>query len=139
MRKTDKTITQLNTQSPTAAQLAVFQKVAVLIRRADFDDLSKNAGLLAEAQAVNAAAVAAFGPDEARALFTELGSAVKLKSAYGQSARFDGACECNDFWNYCGDRRHCEKGLNNCTEASSGCGFLWVWSCNGNCKDDGSN
>lgn len=130
------TMTQLNLPSATPAQQAVFQKIALFLHKANFDDLTKNDALLGEARAIQAAAEEAFGQSNATALLTQLGGAVKFRSAYGQRAGFDGACECNDYWNYCGDRRHCDKGGDNCTEASSGCGFLWLWACNGVCKDD---
>ena len=135
------TMTQLDIETPTDDQLAVFQKLALMIRRTNFTDIAKNdAALAAESKQIEAEAIAALGKPAATALLNDLGGAVTFKASMVQKARFldgDAACGCNDYWNYCGTNRHCAKDLDNCDHASSGCGFLWAYECNGKCKDDG--
>lgn len=128
------TMTMLDIENPTPAQLAVFQKLALFIRKADFTDMSKNLAYLEEAKAIEAEAVAALGAEGAHTLLNDVGGAVRMKTAYGQKVRFDGACGCNDLWSgYCGDGRTCEKGSQMCETSSTGCGFLWLYACNGLC------
>jgi hypothetical protein len=80
---------------------------------------------------------------DARAVFSEkqFGSLFMLLGGAGlapgtsASAPLElkaGECECNTGRDYCGGNRQCRRG--GCLVTRGGCGFLWVYMCNGMCR-----
>ena len=84
-----------------------------------------------ELQAVENAAMNAFGRDEARTLLATLGPG----SAPGESAAATTPdCDCANYSDWCGSGTGCTNYPRPCIESSSGCGTLWTWECNGICQ-----
>jgi len=82
-----------------------------------------------------------FGEEEFRALFLTLGTATREPGdAEGLAplvVQVAGDCECNTHSDYCGGSASgtskCVR-TGTCRVTQGGCGFLWVYLCNGMCK-----
>src|SRR5579859_3590149 len=102
----------------SAEQDAVLTR-ALHLARTDFASLT---------QADEQAMIAAFGKDEARALFATLGPEATILSP----RLADLSCECSNSSDYCGGGKSCSLGANGCAE-TGGCGTGWTYPCNGMC------
>lgn len=125
----------------TRDQEAFFQKAGVMLYGTDFDNLAKNQAEVAKARALTDEADSLFGKGAAKFIFGDLGGALSVAGRgqpVGQKiAAFFADCACNDYWNFCGGSQVCKKQDSAvCTTTNSGCGVLWAYPCNGQCKDD---
>lgn len=78
----------------------------------------------------------AFSQEVARSIFASLGDSpeptglVPLKRAIGAASVIP-VCSCSTASDWCGLNKHCL--VSTCERQSSGCGTLWVYTCNGLC------
>lgn len=73
---------------------------------------------------------AEFGDSLGAAVFATLGSGQPSPSAPGAVV----GCNCSLSWGCIGSST-CESGTG-CTQTESGCGYLWCWPCNGECRQN---
>jgi hypothetical protein len=121
----------------TTEQSAVLR--AALVLAADPTNFANRPAAPAVAELADRAN-AAFGIDQARAIFATLGPSdgaatrtsgtTSATAATGVTAAAVAAsCQCSTVSDYCGGR--CQSG--GCTPRSPGCGFLYQYACNGHC------
>lgn len=107
-------------------QVEVIDRAVALVFR-----LSESAHRPAEElQALESAAMNAFGRDEARTMLATLGP----ESGSGESAAATPDCDCANYSDWCGSGTGCTNYPRPCVESSSGCGTFWTWECNGICQ-----
>jgi hypothetical protein len=100
------------------------EQAAVLDRALELTHTDLTAFTKADEQAM----IAAFGKDEARALFATLGPEPTILSA----KLADYSCECSNSSDKCSGGKKCNLGADGCTE-TGGCGDFWSYPCNGMC------
>lgn len=138
------TLNRLSIVNPSQDEEAVFQAAISLALKTNFGDVNGNSNLLAEGKAAHNLAERVFGKGAAKRLFNDLGTAISLNGSSPATIRnvaaFVPDCGCNDYWSFCGSGKVCKVQPSHvCTTTSSGCGVLWAYPCNGECKDENAD